>query len=206
MSLTIDGPADLPALYQSADRESVRAQRSYLTSLRVRLGALLVAAFGGAVTLTTPGNFQIGGGLAFLAFACALGAELFLATTGPLRLATKAGLLQSRPRHSPGGTWCERNRSISTLQRWMRSSSPRRTHWCRTFGRSPWTPASPASIRSAPRCVKCGPSTSLGVGRSIWKTGLPTSNAGTPRRPAGTTGERAWVLVSDLRCSVRRVR
>lgn len=33
MSVTIDGPVDFPALYQSADRESVRAQRSYLTSL-----------------------------------------------------------------------------------------------------------------------------------------------------------------------------
>jgi hypothetical protein len=50
----------------------------------VRLGALLVAAFGGALTLTTAGGFQIGGGLAFLAFACALGAELFLGTTSPL--------------------------------------------------------------------------------------------------------------------------
>jgi hypothetical protein len=84
MSVTIDGPADFPALYRSADRESERAQRSYLRSLRVRLGALLVAAFGGALTLTTPGGFQVGGGLAFLAFACALGAELFLATTSPL--------------------------------------------------------------------------------------------------------------------------
>jgi SMODS and SLOG-associating 2TM effector domain 3/SMODS and SLOG-associating 2TM effector domain 1 len=84
MSVTIDGIADLPALYRSADRESERAQRSYLKSLRVRLGALLVAAFGGALTLTTPGNFQVGGGLAFVAFACALGAELFLATTNPL--------------------------------------------------------------------------------------------------------------------------
>jgi hypothetical protein len=84
MSVTIDGPADLPALYRSADRESQRAQRSYLRSLRVRLGALLVAAFGGALTLTTANGFQVGGGLAFLAFACALGAELFLATTSPL--------------------------------------------------------------------------------------------------------------------------
>jgi hypothetical protein len=49
----------------------------------VRLGALLVAAFGGAVTLTTAADFQIGGGLAFLAFACALGAELFMAMTSP---------------------------------------------------------------------------------------------------------------------------
>jgi hypothetical protein len=84
MSVTIDGTADFPALYRSADRESERAQRSYLRSLRVRLIALVVAAFGGALTVTTPGGFQIGGGLAFLAFACALGAELFLATTSPL--------------------------------------------------------------------------------------------------------------------------
>jgi hypothetical protein len=84
MSVTIDGPADFPALFRSADRESQRAQRSYLTSLRVRLGSLVVAAFGGALTLTTAGGFQVGGGLAFLAFACALGAELFLATTSPL--------------------------------------------------------------------------------------------------------------------------
>jgi SMODS and SLOG-associating 2TM effector domain 3/SMODS and SLOG-associating 2TM effector domain 1 len=84
MSVTIDGTADFPALYRSADRESERAQRSYLRSLRVRLVALVVAAFGGALTVTTPGGFQIGGGLAFLAFACALGAELFLATTSPL--------------------------------------------------------------------------------------------------------------------------
>jgi hypothetical protein len=84
MSLTIDSPADFPVLYRSADRESLRAQRSYLRSLRVRLGALIVAAFGGALTLTAAGGFHVGGGLAFLAFACALGAELFLATTSPL--------------------------------------------------------------------------------------------------------------------------
>jgi hypothetical protein len=84
MSITIGGPADFPALFRSADRESERAQRSYLRSLRVRLGALLVAAFGGALTLTTASGFQVGGGLAFLAFGCALGAELFLATTTPL--------------------------------------------------------------------------------------------------------------------------
>ena len=84
MSVTIDGPADFPALYRSADRASERAQRSYLRSLRVRLGALLVAAFGGALTLTTAGGFHVGGGVAFFAFACALGAELYLATTSPL--------------------------------------------------------------------------------------------------------------------------
>jgi hypothetical protein len=76
MSVTIGGPAELPALYRSADRESQRAQRSYLRSLRVRLGALLVAAFG-ALTLTTAGGFHVGGGLAFLAFACALARSSF---------------------------------------------------------------------------------------------------------------------------------
>jgi hypothetical protein len=50
----------------------------------VRLGALLVAAFDGGLTLTTAGDFQVGGGLAFVAFACALSAELYLATTNPL--------------------------------------------------------------------------------------------------------------------------
>jgi SMODS and SLOG-associating 2TM effector domain 3/SMODS and SLOG-associating 2TM effector domain 1 len=83
MSITIDGPADFPALCRSADRESIRAQRSYLRSIRFRLGALLVAAFGGAVTLTTAADFQIGSGLACLAFACALGTELFTAVTNP---------------------------------------------------------------------------------------------------------------------------
>ena len=83
MSVTIYGSADFPALCRSADRESIRAQRSYLRSLRVRLGALLVAAFGGAVTLTTAADFQIGGGLACLAFACALGTELFMAVRNP---------------------------------------------------------------------------------------------------------------------------
>jgi hypothetical protein len=77
MSVTIGGPAELPALYRSADRESQRAQRSYLRSLRVRLGALLVAAFGGALTLTSAGGFHVGGGLAFLAFACALARSSF---------------------------------------------------------------------------------------------------------------------------------
>jgi hypothetical protein len=87
MSVTIDSPADLPALYRSADRESQRAQRSYLRSLRVRLGGLLAAAFGGAfTTLPSEGDFQFGGGLAFVAFACVLGAELFLATTTPLTI------------------------------------------------------------------------------------------------------------------------
>lgn len=86
MTATIDYPIDFPALYQSADRESRRAQRSYLRSFRLRVGALLLAALGGAISLTTSDGFQIGGGIAFIAFACALGAELFLATTNPLTI------------------------------------------------------------------------------------------------------------------------
>jgi hypothetical protein len=68
MSVTVDRPADFPALFRSADRES--------------------------------GGFQIGGGLAFLAFACALGAELFLATTSPLAIwyEGRAEVGQSEPK------------------------------------------------------------------------------------------------------------
>jgi SMODS and SLOG-associating 2TM effector domain 3 len=86
MSVTIGGPAELPALYRSADRESQRAQRSYLRSLRVRLGALLVATFGGALTLTIACGFHVGGGLAFLTFACALARSSFSPGKAALRI------------------------------------------------------------------------------------------------------------------------
>jgi SMODS and SLOG-associating 2TM effector domain 3/SMODS and SLOG-associating 2TM effector domain 1 len=79
MSFTVDDPVDFPALFRSADRESQRAQRSYLVAFKLRMGAFLVAAFGGAT------GSNVGGVIAFVAFACALGAELFLATTSPLK-------------------------------------------------------------------------------------------------------------------------
>jgi hypothetical protein len=83
MSFTVDHPVDFPALFRSADRESQRAQRTYLVAFKLRMGALLVAALGGATGGATDSN--VGDMIAFVAFACALGAELFLATTGPLR-------------------------------------------------------------------------------------------------------------------------
>ena len=83
MNDTIDYPADYPALFRSADRESTRAQRSYLRSFKTRVVALLVAALGGAVTVKVGDGYELGGATAFLAFAVALGAELFLATTHP---------------------------------------------------------------------------------------------------------------------------
>ena len=84
MSITVDSPIDFPALFQSADEESRRAQKSYLRAFRFRLFALLAAAFGGALTLTTT-EVEVGGWIAFVAFVCALGAELHIATTTPLK-------------------------------------------------------------------------------------------------------------------------
>src|SRR5687768_8706266 len=154
MSVTIDGPADLPALYRSADRESQRAQRSYLRSLRVRLGALLVAAFGGALTLTTANNFQVGGGLAFLAFACALGAELFSPPQARSPRGTRDGPRRSRSRRSLGGPWSALSPSRSTALTSTNNSVPRRTRCSRTFGQSRWRQENRMRTRSATRCAE----------------------------------------------------
>ena len=106
MSVTIDGPADFPALFRSADRESQRAQRSYLSSLRVRLGSLVVAAFGGALTLTTAGGFQVGGGLAFSPSLVRWAPSSFSRRPARSQRGTRVRPRQSRPRRSPGDTWC----------------------------------------------------------------------------------------------------
>ena len=193
MSVTIDGPADLSALYRSADRESQRAQRTYLRSLRVRLGALLVAAFGGAIALTTAGGLQVGGGLAFVAFACALGAELFLATTSPLttwyegRAAAESAktlawryMVRAEPFEVDGPDVDKQfvAQTYSLLQD-LRSISSRASRIrCR-----------PDQREDAPSPGSRSLSTS--VGRSISRTGLPTSNAGIPRRRGGMIAERA---------------
>lgn len=68
---------DFPALYQSASKQSVDAQNSFLFWSKVRLISIVVAAAGGVITLKTP-HIQIGGAVAFLAFAAALAAELIL--------------------------------------------------------------------------------------------------------------------------------
>jgi hypothetical protein len=75
---------DFPALHQSADHQSRRAQRSFLLWFKIRLAGLVLAAVGGAIGWTT-GRINIGGAIAFLAFAAALAAELVLATRRPER-------------------------------------------------------------------------------------------------------------------------
>lgn len=84
MAIHVDYPTDFPALFKTADRAASRAQRSFLQAFRLRLSALLIAAFGGAVSLASFGSFDLGGGLAFVAFSCALSAQLYLAATRPL--------------------------------------------------------------------------------------------------------------------------
>ncbi len=77
-------PEDFPALHQSADRQSVQAQNSFLFWFKIRLVGIVLAAVGGAIGWTT-GRLNIGGAIAFLAFATALAAELILATRRPER-------------------------------------------------------------------------------------------------------------------------
>jgi SMODS and SLOG-associating 2TM effector domain 3/SMODS and SLOG-associating 2TM effector domain 1 len=84
MAIHVDYPADFPALFKTADSAAGRAQHSYLQLFKRRLGALLIAALGGAVTVAPFSSFDLGGGLAFIAFAWALGAQLYLASTSPL--------------------------------------------------------------------------------------------------------------------------
>jgi hypothetical protein len=76
---------DFPALHQSADDQSLNAQKSFLLWFKIRLAGIVVAAIGGAITLTT-GRIQIGGVVAVLAFAAALAAELILAIQRPERI------------------------------------------------------------------------------------------------------------------------
>jgi len=78
-------PDDFPALYRSADRTSLDAQRRFLVVLRVRLGGLLAAAVGAAVSWELR-TFQVGGLISLLAFAVALTAELYIATAQPDRV------------------------------------------------------------------------------------------------------------------------
>lgn len=80
----MNDPHDFPALYRSADRASLAAQRRFLVALRVRLVGLLLAAVGGAITWAA-GRVELGGMLALLAFLLALGAELYNAVLRPDR-------------------------------------------------------------------------------------------------------------------------
>ena len=82
--LTLVDPDDFPALYRSADRTSLAAQRRFLVALRFRLGGLLLAAVGGAISWSV-GSVEFGGLLALVAFAVALAAESYSALTRPDR-------------------------------------------------------------------------------------------------------------------------
>jgi len=87
--MTTDAPVlaaeDFPALHESANEQSLLAQKSFLLWFKIRLAGLVVAAIGGAIVWTT-GIINIGGGVAFLAFAAALAAELILAVRRPERI------------------------------------------------------------------------------------------------------------------------
>ncbi len=83
-SQSLVDPDDFPALYRSADKTSLDAQRNFLIALRVRLGGLLGAAVGGVISLST-GTIELGGLISLVAFAIALAAELYTATARPDR-------------------------------------------------------------------------------------------------------------------------
>ena len=138
----------------------------------MRLGALLVAAFGGAVTLTTAADFQIGGGLAF-GFARALG-PAFIARTSPHTAWHKVGP-RSPPRHSPHDTWFGPSPSRSIFpdvdaQFLAQTQSPLQDLHSISLGAGVF-----ASIRSVTRCARSAPLIPVSVGRFI---------STTDRRPA----------------------
>lgn len=76
---------DLPALFQSADRSSLQAQRRFLAATRFRLVMLIVAASSSLVGIGEPGSKIVGWGAAG-AFALALIAEISILVTRPERV------------------------------------------------------------------------------------------------------------------------
>ena len=76
---------DLPLLYRSASHTSQTAQRRFLAALRLRLGGLLGAVAGATLTAWTVSGINVGGLIALVSFALALGAELYVAINRPER-------------------------------------------------------------------------------------------------------------------------
>ncbi|WP_298744035.1 DUF4231 domain-containing protein [uncultured Microbacterium sp.] len=76
---------DFPALYRSADEESLGGQRAFAHCMRLRLVGLFVAAVGGALT-SAEGIEWLGGLIAVAALLVALGAELYTITVRPDRI------------------------------------------------------------------------------------------------------------------------
>jgi hypothetical protein len=84
---SIKDPDDLPALYRGADSSSLNAQRTFLWWTKLRLGAVVAAAFGGAITWDVGRrDIRLAAWLALIAFGLALVAELVLAITRPDRV------------------------------------------------------------------------------------------------------------------------
>lgn len=73
-----------PALHDSSNSGSLKAQRRFLIAFGVRLGGLLAGSLGGAIFLAA-GMTGIGGWIALVGFAAALIVELFLALDRPDR-------------------------------------------------------------------------------------------------------------------------
>ena len=79
------GSSDLPALFQSADQSSLKAQRRFLAATRFRLVMLVLAACSSVVAFGEPGSQIVGWGVA-AAFALALIAEVTILVTRPERV------------------------------------------------------------------------------------------------------------------------
>ena len=77
--------SEFPALYRTADQNSLNGQRRYLTATRLRLAMLVVAAVFGLFSWRT-GSGDIAGILAAAAFGVALLGELYLLRMRPDRL------------------------------------------------------------------------------------------------------------------------
>lgn len=77
--------ADFPALYRSADGESLAGQRHFVSCMRLRLGGLFIAAAGGAIT-SFQGIEWLGGLIAVVALLIALAAELYTISVRPDRV------------------------------------------------------------------------------------------------------------------------
>jgi hypothetical protein len=76
---------DFPALYRSADQQSLTGQRRFKASMRLRLGGLLVAALGGVIASFPEARWG-GAALALVALLAAVGAEFYTLLARPDRI------------------------------------------------------------------------------------------------------------------------
>ncbi|MCO8269158.1 DUF4231 domain-containing protein [Actinoplanes sp. TRM 88003] len=75
---------DYPALYYTADADSLAGQQRFVRATRLRLFALFAAAVGGAGSLSA-GSLDLFGLLGLVSFVVALGTSTYLQTTDPER-------------------------------------------------------------------------------------------------------------------------